>query len=274
MRPNLAGGAVLTGDQLPPSDDALRMHKEGKVLVVERDPVLRRTLNVALYDLGFDVSDAATVREAVALCGVMRYEAVLVVEDGLGSIVAACIELRQTLPGAQLIILGSRNDREHRIKILEGGANDYLTNPPDIRELAARLRNWRRSRVWSAPEEKTIRIGEIFLDIDKRLLLRSGRQVHLTPKEYELVAYLMADAGRPKTHAQILQKIWRLDYAARWRHEENLDLLRTFIRQLRNKLERDPTKPRYLLTDRQIGYRFADPEQVNLTLQSAPTSSE
>ena len=235
------------------------LQKAGKVLVVEHDPELRHRLNVALYDLGFDVGEAATGREAIALCRVTPYEAVILGEgEEFVPGVSLCSQMRQILPRTELMVIGSRDDPKHRIEALEGGADDYLSRPVDFSELAARLRNaFRRASATTVQEEETIRAGEFVLDVSRRSLLKSGKEVRLTPKEFGLLAYLMRDAGRPKTHARILQAVWGLGY------EGHVEYLRTFVRQLRKKLEDDPAQPQYLLTDSHVGYRFVDATRLH-----------
>jgi two-component system KDP operon response regulator KdpE len=146
-----------------------------------------------------------------------------------------------------------RDREEDKVTALDAGADDYITKPFNIRELAARIRAAvRRSHVAKVDADAVVRIGNIELDPARRLVRKSGEPVHLTPKEFDLLRYLMAHAGLPITHLRLLHAVWGPEYGG------ELEYLRTFVRQLRKKLEDDPAEPAYLLTDSHIGYRFAE----------------
>jgi two-component system KDP operon response regulator KdpE len=165
------------------------------------------------------------------------------------------------MPRVAILMLSVNDDHEAKIEALDAGADDYITKPFHMRELTARIRSsLRRSRTSSAQGEERIAIGDVELHPAKRLVLKSGEAVHLTPKEFDLLHYLMSHAGLPITHARLLHVVWGSEYA------NQVEYLRTFVRQLRKKLEDDAANPRYLLTDSHVGYRFVDPAQV---LQSA-----
>jgi two-component system KDP operon response regulator KdpE len=235
---------------------------QGKLLVVDDDPSVRRTLHTTLYSLGFDIGEAGTGDEALALCRIVRYEAVLLDINMPGkSGIETCRELRRLMPRVAILMLSVNDDHEAKIEALDAGADDYITKPFHMRELTARIRSsLRRSRTSSAQGEERIAIGDVELHPAKRLVLKSGEAVHLTPKEFDLLHYLMSHAGLPITHARLLHVVWGSEYA------NQVEYLRTFVRQLRKKLEDDAANPRYLLTDSHVGYRFVDPAQV---LQSA-----
>ena len=177
---------------------------------------------------------------------------------GIGGI-RACREMRKSLPRLGILMLTVRDSEEDKVAALDAGADDYITKPFNIRELAARIRAAvRRSSASRADPDAVIRIGNIELDPARRLVRKAGEPVHLTPKEFDLLHYLMAHAGLPITHARLLHAVWGPEYGG------ELEYLRTFVRQLRKKLEDDPAEPAYLLTDSHIGYRFAEakPEPV------------
>src|ERR1700735_1426041 len=161
---------------------------QGKLLVVDDDASVRRTLHTTLYSLGFDIGEAGTGEEAIALCPIVRYEAVLLDinmpgKDGIET----CRELRRLLPRIAILMLSVNDDHERKIEALEAGADDYVTKPFHMRELTARIRSaLRRSRAAAAQSEELISIGDVELHPARRLVLKSGEPVHLTPKEFDL----------------------------------------------------------------------------------------
>jgi two-component system KDP operon response regulator KdpE len=226
----------------------------GKVLIVDDDGAIRRALHNTLHGMGFDVDDAASGEAALDLVRETEYEVVLldINMPGIGGI-RACREIRKSLPRLGILMLTVRDREEDKVTALDAGADDYITKPFNIRELAARLRaGVRRSRVAKADADAVMRIGNIELDPARRLVRKGGEPVHLTPKEFDLLHYLMAHAGLPITHLRLLHAVWGPEYGG------ELEYLRTFVRQLRKKLEDDPAEPAYLLTDSHIGYRFAE----------------
>jgi two-component system KDP operon response regulator KdpE len=151
-------------------------------------------------------------------------------------------------------MLTVRDSEEDKVLALDAGADDYITKPFNIRELAARIRAAvRRSSTSYVDPGAVIQIGNIELDPIRRLVRKAAEPIHLTPKEFDLLHYLMAHAGLPITHVRLLRAVWGPEYGG------ELEYLRTFVRQLRKKLEADPADPAYLLTDSHIGYRFAQP---------------
>jgi two-component system, OmpR family, KDP operon response regulator KdpE len=230
---------------------------EGKLLVVDDDPAVRRALHTTLYGLGFDIGEAATGEEALALCRIVRYDALLldVNMPGKGGI-DTCRELRRLMPRVAILMLSVNDDQDRKIEALEAGADDYVTKPFHMRELTARIRSaLRRSRATATRSDEVIAIGDIELHPARRLVLKNAHPVHLTPKEFDLLQYLMTHVGLPITHARLLHVVWGAEYA------NQVEYLRTFMRQLRKKLEDDAGNPKYLLTDSHIGYRFNDPAQ-------------
>jgi two-component system KDP operon response regulator KdpE len=143
------------------------------------------------------------------------------------------------------------------VKALDEGADDYITKPFSIRELIARIRTAvRRVRAPTRAEDAPIEIGEIRLAPAQKRVTRSGQPVHLTRKEYGILYCLMFNAGRPVSNAELLTTVWGSEY------REEVEYLRTFVRQLRKKIEEDPSNPKYLLTDVYVGYRFVDAEML------------
>ena len=230
------------------------MQSHGKILIVDDESSIRRALHNTLHSMGFTVDDASTGEEALQLVREEKYDVVLldINMPGIGGI-RACREMRKSLLRLGILMLTVRDSEEDKVLALDAGADDYITKPFNIRELAARIRAAvRRSSVSFVDPDAEIRIGSIELDPARRLVRKAGEPVHLTPKEFDLLRYLMAHAGLPITHARLLHAVWGPEYGG------ELEYLRTFVRQLRKKLEDDPAEPAYLLTDSHIGYRFAE----------------
>jgi two-component system, OmpR family, KDP operon response regulator KdpE len=229
---------------------------QGKVLIVDDDASIRRALHTTLSALGFEIEEASSGEQAVSFVRTERYDAVLldINMPGTGGI-AACRNLRQLAEGLPILMLTVRDSADDKIDALDAGADDYITKPFHVGELTARVRSAvRRSQVAQGESDKVITIGEIVLDRERRLVRKSGAIVHLTPKEFDLLYCLMSHAGKPLTHARLLTSVWGTEYG------NEVEYLRTFVRQLRQKLEDDPSSPEYILTDPYIGYRFKQPE--------------
>ena len=230
------------------------MRSKSKVLIVDDESSIRRALHNTLQGMGFDVDDASSGEAALDLVRETEYDVVLldINMPGMGGI-RACREIRKSLPRLGILMLTVRDSEEDKVTALDAGADDYVTKPFSIRELAARIRAAvRRSSASHVDPDAVIRIGDIEIDPVRRLVHKSGAPVHLTPKEFDLLRYLMAHAGLPMTHARLLRAVWGPEYGG------ELEYLRTFVRQLRKKLEDDPAEPAYLLTDSYVGYRFAE----------------
>jgi two-component system KDP operon response regulator KdpE len=210
--------------------------------------------------MGFAVDAASTGEAALQLVGQTAFDVVLldINMPGMGGI-RTCREIRKSQPRLGILMLTVRDSEDDKVAALDAGADDYVTKPFKVRELAARVRAAvRRSAAFRTDPEAPICIGNIEMDPARRLVRKAGEAVHLTPKEFDLLRYLMAHAGLPITHARLLHAVWGPEYGG------ELEYLRTFIRQLRKKLEDDAAEPAYLLTDSHIGYRFAEakPEPV------------
>ena len=170
---------------------------------------------------------------------------------GIGGI-EVCRLMRKASPRLPIVMLTVQGSEDRKVEALNAGADDYITKPFQLRELTARLRAAvRRNRV-ADDRDAAILIGDILLDAARHLVEKKGRAVHLTPKQFELMHYLMAHAGRPIPHAKLLRSVWGPEYG------NELEYLRTFIRQIRIKIEDDSANPKYLLTDSHIGYRFSE----------------
>jgi two-component system KDP operon response regulator KdpE len=227
---------------------------QGKVLIVDDEPSIRRALRTTFGTLGFDIAEAVTGEQALPLLRAANFDAVLldINMPGMGGL-EACREIRRQFPRVAVLMLTVRDNEDDKVEALEAGADDYVTKPFPIRELVARVRSAvRRSHAPAGNGNAVITIGEITLDSARRLVQKSGQTVHLTPKEFDLLHHLMKHAGLPMMHARLLSAVWGPEYG------NELEYLRTFMSQLRKKLEDDSAHPKYLLTDSHLGYRFRE----------------
>jgi two-component system KDP operon response regulator KdpE len=227
---------------------------QGIILVVDDDTSTRRALRVTLTEIGFTVVEAARGEEALSLVRVAWFDAVLLDVDmpGMGG-VEACRCIRRAIARLPILMLTVMDSEDDKVLALDAGADDYITKPFQIRELTARVRSAvRRRNAQDSNRDAAIRHGEIELDPVKYRVLKQGRPIHLTPKEFEMLHYLMMHAGEPIPHARLLKSVWGPEYG------NELEYLRTFVRQLRSKIEDDPKNPRYLLTEAYVGYRFSE----------------
>jgi two-component system, OmpR family, KDP operon response regulator KdpE len=225
------------------------------ILVVDDQPSFRRVLRTSLGANGFAIEEARSGEEAVAILAQCTFDLVLldVNMPGIGG-VEACREIRARLPKVGIVMVTVQDGESEMVRALEAGADDYITKPVRFRELVARLRAvLRRLRIAEAVERSLLRAGDLELDISRRVLYRHGEVVHLTPTEFELLALLMRHEGAPVTHAKLLRSIWGPEYCS------ELDYLRSFIKTLRKKMEADPAKPKYIVTEPWVGYRFCNP---------------
>lgn len=231
----------------------------GKILIVDDDSRLRRALHGSLHSLGFEITESPNGEAALRETKNHKFDVVLldINMPGMGGI-ETCRELRRSNPRLQILMLTVRESEEDKVKALDAGADDYVTKPFSVPELMARIRAaTRRATTGPADATETISIGAIELDAARRTVHKSGEIVRLTPKEFDLLHYLMSHAGLPVTHARLLQAVWGVEYG----HER--EYLRTFIHELRKKLEDDPASPQYLLTEAYVGYRFKERDVGN-----------
>jgi two-component system, OmpR family, KDP operon response regulator KdpE len=226
----------------------------GSVLIVEDDPSFRQSLKGTLESVGFSTHDVSCGEEAMrALCR-DRFDTVLLDMNmpGIGG-VETCRRIRQVHPLLPVIMLTVRDREKDKVDALDAGADDYITKPFQFLEMTARLRSAiRRLRTSTDLSESQIKVGAITLDPPTRRVTRNMEEVHLTPKEFDLLHTLMRHAGRPIAHRRLLTLVWGPSYGS------EREYLRTYISQLRRKLEADPAHPVYLLTDSYVGYRFCD----------------
>ncbi|MGP8174328.1 MAG: response regulator transcription factor [Terracidiphilus sp.] len=225
-----------------------------RILVVDDESAIRRALRPPLLELGFQVVDASRGEEALQMLRAGSFDVVLldINMPGIGGI-ETLRRIRAFAPRLPILMLTVRDQEEDKVEALDLGADDYVTKPFSTRELIARIRAAvRRVRAPFRAEDAPIEIGELRLDPVKRKVTKRGQPMHLTRKEFDILHCLMSRAGRVITYARLLTAVWGAE------SREEVEYLRTFVRQLRKKIEDDPSNPVYLLTDVYLGYRFAD----------------
>jgi two-component system KDP operon response regulator KdpE len=225
-----------------------------RVLLVDDEPSIRRALRTPLSEMGFITTEASRGEEALHLVQAQTFDVVLldVNMPGMGGM-KALGKLRSLAPRMPILMLTVVDGEEEKIEALESGADDYITKPFSVRECVARMRSAvRRAQAPERNEDAPLSIGEIQVLPTRRAVNKAGQPIHLTRKEYDILYYLMTHAGRAVTYGKLLTSVWGPDY------RQEVDYLRTFVRQLRKKIEDNPSDPKYLLTDAYVGYRFAD----------------
>jgi two-component system KDP operon response regulator KdpE len=222
-----------------------------RVLVVDDEPQFLRALSTNLRGAGYEVETAATAADALVQAGLRPPDAVvldLLLPDGSGRDVTRSL---REWTDAPIILVSAVGDDDEKIAALDAGADDYVTKPFAIGELLARLRAvLRRAAPSPAP---VIEVGRIRVDLEKSAVTVDGQRVHLTPHEFRLLRLLALNEGKLLTHRAILQEVWGPAYG------DESNYLHVYVSQLRRKLERDPAKPRYLLTEPGAGYRLVAP---------------
>jgi two-component system KDP operon response regulator KdpE len=222
-----------------------------RILVVDDEPQILSALETTLRGAGYDVDTALTGEDALTRASVRPPEGVildLVLPDRSG--VEVTRQLRR-VSDAPVLILSVVGDEQEKVAALDAGADDYVTKPFSVEELLARLRAALR-RV--APAEPLIRIGKLEIDLEQRSLRANGELVQLTPHEFGLLRLFVTNEGKLLTHRTILREVWGAAY------QSESHYLHVYVSQLRRKIEPDPTRPRYLLTETGAGYRFVDPK--------------
>jgi two-component system KDP operon response regulator KdpE len=227
----------------------------GKILVVDDDPQIRRVMKATLVGHGYEVVEARNGEEALEkMPGEMLNLVLLDLNmSGMGGL-ETC---RALCSGSDIpvIILSVRNSERDKVAALDAGANDYVTKPFSIEELLARIRaSLRRSSSSAENGPHAFMTPELEIDFETRHVRAHGGDVRLTPKEFELLRHLVAHAGKPVTHRELLQTVWGPDYG------DEPEYLRVFINQVRKKIEPNPAKPQFILTVPWVGYQFVAPQ--------------
>lgn len=221
-------------------------------LVVEDEAPLRSFLRTALQAHGYRVLEAGTLGEAMMAVTTSNPEVVLLdlgLPDGTGLDLVRRVREWSRLP---IVVISARGREQDKIEALDAGADDYLTKPFGTGELLARVRVALRHAATGVPAAQVVTAGPLRVDLARRQVFRDGVEVHLTATEYRLLALLARNAGRVLTHGQILRDVWGPNFA------EHAHYVRVYMAELRRKLEADPARPRWLLTEIGVGYRLKD----------------
>lgn len=231
-----------------------------KVLVIDDEPQIRRALRVGLEQNSYEVLLAASGEEGLDLAASKSPDLIILDLAMPGkSGFDVCRELREWTV-TPIIVLSVRDSEEDKIKALDLGADDYLTKPFGIRELLARARAVLRRISPDEQEESKFTCQELQIDFAHRQVFLGNEEIHLTPKEYDLLRYMTANADRVLTHRQMLSKVWGPEY------ENDSHTLRVHIANLRNKIEKHPERPQFIHTETRVGYRFrTDQEHLQET---------
>lgn len=230
----------------------------GRILVVDDDSQIRRVMRVTLTAQGYEVSDAKSGEEALQRLRCEKYDLVLLDMNmsGMGGI-KTCRTLRGGRHGFELaiIMLTVRDTEKDKVDALDAGADDFVTKPFSMPELLARIRAaLRRVPVNPSLELQRIKLDNVEIDFSSRHVTGPGRDVHLTPKEFDLLSYLITHPNRTLPHRQLLRAVWGADYG------DEVEYLRVFVNRLRWKIEPDRAEPRFLVTQAWVGYRFCLPK--------------
>lgn len=221
------------------------------ILIVDDEPAIRKLVRVSLVSQGYDILEAENARQALQLVKADRPDAILLdlgLPDMQGHDLLA--RWRAELIELPIIILSSRTDEAGIVSALELGADDYITKPFGVKELVARIRVALRHRLQQQGERAIFQTGELSVDLVRRIVRLGGKDVKLSPKEYDILRILVQHAGKVITHQHLLRQVWG--------ELADVQYLRVYVRQLRQKIETTPDDPRYITTETGVGYRLRE----------------
>src|SRR6201993_994435 len=223
-----------------------------KVLVIDDEPPIRKLLRMGLSTQGYEILEAANGRTALELLA--ESPALIILDLGLPDIQG--LELLRMIRGRNdavpIVVLSSRGDEAGKVEALDLGADDYVTKPFGMDELLARMRAALRHQLQVHGERPIFRVGDLSVDLVRRIVRLGDKEVKLSPKEYDLLRILVQHAGKVLTHKFLLKELWS--------DLTDAQSLRVYVRQLRQKIEADPERPQYVLTETGIGYRLRAPD--------------
>jgi two-component system, OmpR family, KDP operon response regulator KdpE len=223
-----------------------------KILVVDDEPPIRKLLRMGLTSQGYEVLDAPNGKAALDLLA--RKPDLVILDLGLPDIdgLELLRRMRHRQEGLPIVVLSSRGDEAGKVAALDLGADDYVTKPFGMDELFARMRAALRHQLQVHGERPIFQVGDLSVDLVRRIVKLGDNEVKLSPKEYELLRLLVQHAGKVLTHRFLLHELWD--------EPTDTQYLRVYVRQLRRKIEADPERPQYLLTETGVGYRLRAPE--------------
>jgi two-component system, OmpR family, KDP operon response regulator KdpE len=224
-----------------------------RVLVIDDEPAIRKLLRVGLSAHGYQIMEASSGKMALELLGEQPPN-LIILDLGLPDMQGH--ELLRTMrarnDSVPIVVLSSRDDEAGKVQALDSGADDYVTKPFGMDELLARMRAALRHQLQIHGERPIFRVGDLSVDLVRRIVKIGDKEIKLSPKEYELLRMLVQHAGKVLTHKFLLKQLWSDLTDAQY--------LRVYVRQLRQKIEADPERPHYILTETGIGYRLRAPE--------------
>ena len=223
-----------------------------KVLIVDDEPPIRKLLRMGLGTQGYHIIDAPNAKTALEL---MSAEPDLVILDlGLPDMQGLDLlrQIRQLREDVPIVVLSSRGDEVAKVEALDLGADDYVTKPFGMDELLARIRAALRHQLQAQGERPVFKLGDLWVDLVRRVVKFGGEELKLSPKEYELLRIMVQHAGKVLTHKFLLNQLWSTPVDPQY--------LRVYVRQLRDKIEPDPSRPHYILTETGVGYRLRAPD--------------
>lgn len=221
-----------------------------KIMVVDDDPQIRRVLRASLVAQGYEVVDARNGEEALETLRDGKLDLIILDVNMPGmSGLETCRTIRST-SDISIIMLTVRDAESDKVEALDAGADDYMTKPFGSPELLARIRAALRRSPQMSNELRVVRFDDVEINFDTRRIVVGTHEARLTPKEYDLLQYMVAHPNVPISHTKLLQSVWGPDYG------DEVEYLRVFMNQLRKKIEKNPSSPKYLLTEPWVGYRF------------------
>jgi two-component system KDP operon response regulator KdpE len=223
---------------------------DGRIMIVDDDPQIRRVLRMALVAQGYEVVDARNGDEALEKLRDAKADLVILDMNMPGMTgLETCRTIRST-SDIPIIMLTVRDAESDKVEALDAGADDYMTKPFGSPELLARIRAALRRSPQLSTEMQVVRLDDLEINLSLRRVVVGNRETRLTPKEFELLQYMVAHPNIPIPHTKLLQSVWGPDYG------DEVEYLRVFINQLRKKIEKNPSSPKYLITEPWVGYRF------------------
>jgi two-component system KDP operon response regulator KdpE len=222
-----------------------------KILVIDDEPPIRKLLRMGLASQGYEVLEAPNGKAALELLA--RKPDLAILDLGLPDVdgLELLEQIRRRQEGLPVVVLSSRGDEAGKVAALDLGADDYVTKPFGMDELLARMRAALRHQLQAHGEKPIFQVGDLSVDLVRRIVKVGDKEVRLSPKEYDLLRLLVQHAGKVLTHRFLLQQLW---------HEPtDTQYLRVYVRQLRRKIEKDPERPQYVMTELGVGYRLRAP---------------